>query len=85
MVADRANMKRICQASLLSLGLVVWSGCSRPVVWSHTHYSVAVAQGPTHTTFAQRNPHLKDDYLVDCKNNSDGTVYDCYVVKLPPN
>ena len=85
MVAGRASMEWICQSSLLFLGLVVWSGCSRPVVYASAHYSVSVAQGPTHTTFAQRNPHLKDDYLVDCKNNSDGTVYDCYVVKLPPN
>jgi len=79
MVAGRANMEWICRSSLLFLGLVAWSGCSR------AHYSISVAQGPTHTTFAQRNPQIKDDYLVDCKNNADGTLYDCYVVTLPQN
>jgi hypothetical protein len=72
-------MKWVYQSCLLVvLGCVAWSGCA-------PHYSVALTQDPNHTTFAQRNIQNKDDYLVDCKNNSNGTLYDCYVVTLPHN
>ena len=73
-------MKWACKSCLLFLlGVFAGSGCAPP------HYSVSVAQGPTHTTFAQRYPGTRDDYLVDCKNDSSGNLSDCYVVKLPQN
>ena len=82
MVFRHARMKWVCSCLLFLPVLVACSGCTPP-----PHYSVSVAQGPTHTTFAQRNlpGSGKDDYLVDCKHNPDGTLYDCYVVKLPQN
>jgi hypothetical protein len=48
------------------------------------HYSVGVARGPTHITYAQRHHDVNfPDYLVDCELDPDGTPSDkCTTVPL---
>jgi len=47
-----------------------------------THYSVAVARGPDHVTFAQRHDSFdEDDYLVDCALDA-GRPDNCRIIDL---
>jgi hypothetical protein len=51
--------------------------CSPP------HYTVAVARGPTHVTYAQRHAKVSQpDYLVDCLIGPDGRPTHCAIVPL---
>ncbi len=71
-------MKRIKTAAI-SLG-VAWAlaGCAPP------HYSVGVAHGPTHVTYAQRHHDAKEnDYLVDCQVDAQGNRSNCVIIPLP--
>jgi hypothetical protein len=48
------------------------------------YYSVGVARGPDHITFAQRRPDVQDlDYLVDCAIDAAGKPTRCTTVLLP--
>jgi|GEM_PF-4463560 len=47
------------------------------------HYSVGVARGPDHITYAQRNDGDHNDYLLDCATNSSGQPSNCKTIELP--
>jgi len=63
---------------LTALGLL-GVGCAPP------HYSVSVARGPAHITYAQRHHNLyTNDYLVDCEIDEAGNRSNCEIIELKP-
>jgi hypothetical protein len=71
------NMWKFVPVLLLGLLFVALLGCTPP------HYSVDVARGQNHVTFAQRHhDQSKNDYLVDCKVDASGAYKDCYTIEL---
>jgi hypothetical protein len=49
-----------------------------------SHFSVAVAYGPNHVTFAQCHRNAdQDDYLLDCPVSPGGIIYECDAIALP--
>jgi hypothetical protein len=57
--------------------MLIAGACASP------HYSVSVARGKNHVTFAQRHHEARhNDYLVDCKMAENGALTDCYIIEL---
>jgi len=66
--------------TLLALGLSA-GACTPP------HYTVAVATSPGHITFGQRHSESnRNDYLIDCAMQPDGSYTACTLIELagPP-
>jgi hypothetical protein len=61
---------------MLVVGSALWA-CTPP------HYSVGVARGPDHVTFAQRHHNVQhNDYLVDCAIDANGRPTKCKTIEL---
>ncbi|MBN1773627.1 MAG: hypothetical protein JXB32_20355 [Deltaproteobacteria bacterium] len=61
---------------LLAVGLSA-GACTPP------HYSVAVATSPGYITFGQRHSEGdRNDYLVDCAMQPDGSYTSCTLIEL---
>jgi hypothetical protein len=70
-------MTRLTALKLVSAALPLATACVPP------HFSVAVARGPTHVTYARRSAYgTRSDYLVDCALAPDDQPATCDVVPL---